>query len=153
MAGSRPTTMNRRPCGRSIETKWSSRVGTDGRDGDRVEVSAVRQAQRVGSLELDVANAARRELGSGRCREFGKDVDARDSLREPRETGREIAAAGSDDERLVDGLDLKGLQNAALDLRRQHSLPIGERDLGVREREVAVFARDEILARRLCERA
>ncbi len=93
-----------------------------------------------------------RDLGSG-CREIGKDIDARHALREPSETRRQIAAARSDDEHVVDRLHLQRLYDPALDLRRQHGLPVAERYFCVGERELAVLARDEVLAGGLCKRA
>src|SRR5262249_50167023 len=102
-------------------------------------------------LELDVMDAASRELRSSGCREIGKNVDARDALCEASETRREIAATRADDEHLVDRLDLKSLQDAAFDFRREHRLAMRQRDLGVGEREVTVLARHELLAWRFCE--
>ncbi len=78
----------------------------------------VREVERVGGLELDVANAAGRDSWLRGCDEVREDIDARHVLGETREAGRQIAAAGADHEHVVDRLDLQRLQNPSLDLRR-----------------------------------
>ena len=153
MAGSRPTTMKSRPCGRSISAKRSSSSGTDAVTAIASNCARYGQGQSVGHFELDVTDAAGRELGFGGRREIGKNVDARYALREASEAGGQIAAARADDEHLVDRLHLERLQDSAFDLRCEHGLAVPERNLGVGEREVAVVARDEILAWRFRESA